>query len=204
MERKILSINIRARTEIDIFTEDVELVRKWYGSSKNTTGTLNIEHGLDVANILKHCFNSEVIDSVHFKTLYRAALGHDLFEDTKVDRNEVEKNWGKETVMLIDALTNVKGDKNTSEYAENLSKAEEDVRLVKLADILSNINNSLREFGIQKREFLEGFWIPLLDQYNDKLLPVPWKKYKNIASSLTQEIQKKIILLKKYMSSVNA
>jgi (p)ppGpp synthase/HD superfamily hydrolase len=189
----------------DIFASDIALARKWYGDKRNISGVPVILHVQDAAESLKRNYKDLVeIDSEHFRTLYLAALGHDLFEDTEVEKSEVEKYWGKEVVNLITLLTNMRGDKDFTEYIEILSKSKEDVRLVKLVDIISNLNNSLRTFNQLDKAWVANFWIPLLDQYNERLLPVPWNKYKHLASSLTQEIKEKIILLKKRMSSVNA
>jgi (p)ppGpp synthase/HD superfamily hydrolase len=189
----------------DIFAPDIALARQWYGDKRNISGVPVILHVQDAAESLKRNYKDLVeIDSKHFRTLYLAALGHDLFEDTEVKKSEVEKYWGMEVVNLITLLTNMRGDKDFTEYIEILSKSEEDVRLIKLVDIISNLNNSLKTFDELDKKWVASFWIPLLDQYNEKLLPVPWNKYKHLASSLTQEIKGKIILLKKRMSSVNA
>lgn len=188
----------------NVFASDIALARKWYGDKRNLSGAPIILHVQDAANSLKRNHKELAeINPEHFRTLYRAALGHDLFEDTNVKKSEVEKYWGKEVVNLINLMTNMKGDKDFTEYIKVLSKSEEDVRLIKLVDIVSNLNNSLKTFDELDKKWVANFWIPLLDQYNEKLLPVPWSKYQYLASSITQEIRKKITLLKKYMSSVN-
>lgn len=186
----------------DFFATDIALARKWYEGKTTITGTPLILHSLDAASILKrHHKQVGGVDSKNFRILYLAILGHDIFEDTKVTEKDIEKHWGRDVANLIALLTNLRGDKDFSEYIKVLSKSKEDVRLVKLVDILSNLNNSLREFDKLDKKWIATFWIPLLTQYNDKLLPVPWKKYKELAFSLTREIQRKIILLKKKSAS---
>jgi len=188
----------------NIFASDLALARKWYGDKRNISGVPLILHVQDAAKSLQRNYKDIAeINSEHFRTLYLAALGHDLFEDTAVKKSEVEKYWGKEVVNLITLLTNMKGDADFTEYIKVLSKSKEEVRLVKLVDIISNLNNSLNTFKDLDKSWVASFWIPLLDQYNEKLLPVPWKKYNNLANSLTLEIKSKIVLLKEKMSSVN-
>ena len=187
----------------DQFSSHIELARKWYKGKKNLSKASIFLHCLNTANLLRRYYNADFIDSKDYQTLYLTALGHDLFEDTKVDKKEVEKYWGREVVDLINLLTNIRGDSSFTEYIQKLAQSSEEVRLVKLIDILSNLNNSLYRIKKLDKKWLNTFWIPLLDQYNNNLLPSPWKRHQKLASKITLEIQKKILLLKERSSSLS-
>ncbi|MVZ60942.1 RelA/SpoT family protein [Sphingobacterium humi] len=75
------------------------------------------------------------------------ALLHDVVEDTSVTLPEIEEQFGKKVVRIIDGLTKISGifDPNSSMQAENFRKMlltlADDVRviLIKLADRLHNM-----------------------------------------------------------------
>ena len=75
------------------------------------------------------------------------ALLHDVVEDTSVTLQDIEEQFGKKVVRIIDGLTKISGifDPNSSMQAENFRKMlltlADDVRviLIKLADRLHNM-----------------------------------------------------------------
>ena len=75
------------------------------------------------------------------------ALLHDVVEDTSVTLHDIEEQFGKKVVRIIDGLTKISGifDPNSSMQAENFRKMlltlADDVRviLIKLADRLHNM-----------------------------------------------------------------
>lgn len=76
-----------------------------------------------------------------------SALLHDVVEDTELEIEDIERNFGTKVAKIIDGLTKISGvfDQGTSLQAENFRKMlltlSEDVRviLVKLADRLHNM-----------------------------------------------------------------
>ena len=86
---------------------------------------------------------------VHIKTLNDlslACLGHDLLEDTKVTPKEIEKRWGNNVLAYIKSMTNKVGDSDFSDYIKQLKNGSEEVMLIKLSDIHSNVFNSVNNF----------------------------------------------------------
>jgi len=76
-----------------------------------------------------------------------SALLHDVVEDTDIELEDIEKEFGPKVVTIIDGLTKISGvfDYGTSQQAENFRKMlltlSEDVRviLIKIADRLHNM-----------------------------------------------------------------
>jgi GTP diphosphokinase / guanosine-3',5'-bis(diphosphate) 3'-diphosphatase len=76
-----------------------------------------------------------------------AALMHDVVEDTDIELQDIERNFGKKITRIVDGLTKIRGvfEYGTSQQAENFRKMlftlSEDVRviLIKLADRLHNM-----------------------------------------------------------------
>jgi (p)ppGpp synthase/HD superfamily hydrolase len=79
-------------------------------------------------------------------TIYLAALGHDLIEDTRVTYNDVKKVLGHNAAEIIYALTNEKGrnrkERANEKYYEGIRNTEGAV-FVKLCDRLANVHYSL-------------------------------------------------------------
>ncbi len=86
------------------------------------------------------------------------ALLHDVVEDTSVTLQDIEEQFGKKVVRIIDGLTKISGifDPNSSMQAENFRKMlltlADDVRviLIKLADRLHNMRP--REFMARHKQ----------------------------------------------------
>lgn len=168
------------------FQDEVLQAREWYGDTKNTSGRLNFEHIKETADIiLEMCVEA---DESTLRELYLAGLGHDLFEDTQVDRRIVIENWGAECVRLIDELTNMKGDGDFDDYLNHLSVASIEVVLVKLADILSNLRDSLVRFETLDKQWVNSFWLPLLKRYQNVLLSRDYHQYSSVISRFRDEI----------------
>lgn len=70
-----------------------------------------------------------------------SALGHDVLEDTKATKDEVQAVFGDRGFELILGMTNEYGDENVEPYVKKVVQAEEPVRLIKLADLYDNITN---------------------------------------------------------------
>jgi len=127
--------------------EDLAKIRKAYdfanskhNGQKRLSGEDYIIHPLQVANILLDLYPD--CDTII------AGLLHDLIEDTKVTKDEIGKDYGKDVANLVDGVTKISklNYATHSEYiVENTKKIiigmSEDVRvmIVKLADRLHNM-----------------------------------------------------------------
>jgi len=126
---------------------DAKFIKKAFNTSleahkemRRKTGEPYIYHPLAVAQI---CVEEIGLGT----TSIVAALLHDVVEDTEIELDEIENNFGKKVAKIIDGLTKISGvfDHGSSQQAENFRKMlltlSEDVRviLVKLADRLHNM-----------------------------------------------------------------
>lgn len=126
-----------------------------------------------------------------------ASLGHDILEDTKVSQKEIEKKWGRKTLEYVKKMTNKEGDTDFTNYIKQLKNGDEEVLLLKLADIHSNVFNSVKTFNDLNIKWVKSFWLPLLDTYNRELFSNKFKKYPKTSFALIRSIKKEIIVLKK-------
>ncbi len=127
--------------------DDAKLIKKAFNTSveahkemRRKSGEPYIYHPLAVAEI---CVEEIGLGT----TSIVAALLHDVVEDTEIELEEIEKDFGPKVAKIIDGLTKISGvfDYGSSQQAENFRKMlltlSEDVRviLVKLADRLHNM-----------------------------------------------------------------
>lgn len=127
--------------------DDAKLIKKAFKTSleahkemRRKSGEPYIYHPLAVAEI---CVEEIGLGT----TSIVAALLHDVVEDTEIELDEIDENFGPKVAKIIDGLTKIAGvfDHGSSQQAENFRKMlltlSEDVRviLVKLADRLHNM-----------------------------------------------------------------
>ena len=127
--------------------EDAKLIKKAFNTSmeahkemRRKSGEPYIYHPLAVAEI---CVNEIGLGT----TSIICALLHDVVEDTEIELEDIEREFGKKVARIIDGLTKISGvfDYGTSQQAENFRKMlltlSDDVRviLIKLADRLHNM-----------------------------------------------------------------
>ncbi len=126
---------------------DAKLIKKAFNTSmeahremRRKSGEPYIYHPLAVAEI--------AVNEIGLgTTAIIAALLHDVVEDTEVELEDVERDFGPKIARIIDGLTKIAGvfDYGTSQQAENFRKMlltlSDDVRviLIKLADRLHNM-----------------------------------------------------------------
>jgi len=127
--------------------DDAKQIKKAFNTSleahkemRRKSGEPYIYHPLAVAEI---CVEEIGLGT----TSIIAALLHDVVEDTEIELDEIEEDFGPKVAKIIDGLTKISGvfDHGSSQQAENFRKMlltlSEDVRviLVKLADRLHNM-----------------------------------------------------------------
>lgn len=159
-------------TREQIKDEDLQFIKSFFGNKSQKVGSLLLwEHALQAALYLSETIETvhEINDDIKLK-LYKAALGHDLLEDTSCTSEDLYDQWGPDVLSFVQALTNFKGDDDVKEYTEGLKHVDEAVMLIKLADIYSNVVNSVREFESIDLNWFGSFWLPLLHKYENNLL----------------------------------
>jgi len=104
-------------------------------------------HPFRVFFVVRHVFGEE--DPVALC----AALLHDTIEDTPVDYDDVEEQFGKEVADAVAALTKdmrLPNDEREKLYDEDLAVASWQARLVKLGDVYDNFCDSANP-GMRKK-----------------------------------------------------
>jgi hypothetical protein len=85
-----------------------------------------------------------------------AALGHDLYEDSGIDRAQVATDFGSDVDLLIEAVTERHG---VAEFVERVVSGPEEARLIKLCDGVDNYG-SLVQNGLVRED--PATWIEVV------------------------------------------
>jgi (p)ppGpp synthase/HD superfamily hydrolase len=112
--------------------------------------------------------------------LLLAAYGHDLYEDTSVSRDLIRREYGDRVDRWIADLTNQQGDTDREAYLRHLAGTEDEVRVVKCADLIDNqlsVAYGLHDLGLPwAREFL----LPIATETRDVLRATPFARLPEI------------------------
>lgn len=111
----------------------LDFMKKAHEGQTRWDGSPYWKHPEQVANILK----SWKIDDPN---VIIAAYLHDVLEDTKVTYNEICMEYGFKVVGLVQELTFPKN-VSDSDYFEQCYLMSNEAKLIKIADILSNITD---------------------------------------------------------------
>ncbi|GAA1938349.1 HD domain-containing protein [Kitasatospora viridis] len=125
--------------ELEQLDEAVEFAVRWHGDQRRPAGEPYLEHLLEVVRVLVDGLGVTDPD------LLRAAVLHDVVEDTGCSADEVRARFGPRVAELVDWVTKPEPADGQSRaearaaYLDRLRLAPEDALLVKLADRLSNV-----------------------------------------------------------------
>ena len=87
--------------------------------------------------------------------LFVAAWLHDIVEDTRMKRRDLEEKFGDSVTVLVMAVTDVDGPNRAASKAMTYPKiraAGKDAVRLKLADRIANMENRGRSFAMYQRE----------------------------------------------------
>ncbi len=119
---------------------------------KRDSGEAYIQHPLEVAAIV-HELGMDTVSII-------AALLHDVVEDTNIEAEEIQKNFGSEVALLVDGVTKLSRlafQNKQEQQMENLRKMflamTQDLRviIIKLADRLHNMR-TLKHLPVAKQK----------------------------------------------------
>lgn len=162
--------------------EEMLILAKEYhkGQTRNNGKVPYWYHVLSVSEIVGNALiKCEGIDenSDAYQNIVASALGHDLYEDTKIDRKIISEKFGKIVDGFMWELTNEKDDENRNDYLGKIKVASEEAQLIKLADQIDNCLScayAIHELGTKwTREFL----VPIVEEMLDLFKNIKFKNY---------------------------
>lgn len=122
------------------------------GSFRKGTRIPYIFHPMEVAQIVAMITKDP--------ELIAAAYLHDVLEDTSVTAGELEQEFGDRVLLLVQQETEDKSLSWRERKAwtiQHLAAASRDVKILTLADKLSNMRSSARDYMVQGEEFWQRF-----------------------------------------------
>lgn len=173
----------------------LEYIYVLFGDKRNTTGGLLWLHAVDTMMILRGVLKKSQEDK-NILELSLVALGHDLLEDTDVTADEIGEMWGMRVMKGIMGLTKMEADKgDQSQYIKKLSTQSEEMWLVKLADIVSNVSNSIAVRDSISLDWCTDFWFPLLKLYQSWYSKIVWVNFPKSGKKLVEMCDRAITKL---------
>ncbi len=173
----------------------VEFSFKAHGNQQRKDGkTLYISHPMSVGIILGSigCGENVII----------AGILHDIIEDTDIKKEKIKSLFGKKVADLVDQVS--EEDKNNSylirkkKMAEKISVAENEVILIKAADILSNMTDlvvKLEKYGEKVFDIFNADKNRKIKQ-TEKMVSVVSQRLNS--QRLINKLEKRLIEIKKY------
>ena len=124
----------------DRYTKMLQLVKKAHaGQSRNNGAVPYWRHCYRTAQLLAWAIDQgKELPKLEKDNIILAALGHDLYEDTDVSRQEIVDIFGVPVDDLIYEVTNESGDSKIDNYIKKLKKDSQLALLIKLADLSDN------------------------------------------------------------------
>ncbi len=154
-------------------------------SQKRADGSSNADHAHRVKTLLMAALaetgESSEEDLVVFAC---AALGHDLLEDTDIDREILRSIVGGKTFSYIEQLTNTWGDHHTGPYVAQIVAAPEEVRLIKYADLSDNMFHASFQARLLGKEWMHNYFLPIVGPMRDALAQTSFTSYPKTAGIL--------------------
>ena len=94
--------------------------------------------------------------------ILNAALGHGLLEDTDIKEDEIVLETNERVLSLIKELTVSGGDAHTGRNMEQISRASEEARLIKYADLIENTTWVCHNMHVVGDEWYMDVYRPVL------------------------------------------
>ena len=144
-------------------------------------------HCENVAEILEEAFGKTgelADDPACLEDLVLAALGHDLYEDTDVDRRDIRRSFSRRVDRWIEGMTNPHGDEDRAAYVAQIREAPEEVKLIKIADLIENtltVAYGIQDLGIP---WTESFFLPIVEEMAPVVTEASYTRYPKTAALL--------------------
>jgi len=168
----------------------LKLVKKNHaGQTRNNGKVPYWVHCDRVAKLLCEIFSQtkEGADTKR-QAIILAGLGHDLYEDTKITRQEIQEKFGAEVDRLISAMTNEFGDKKIDMYIKKFKTINEEALLIKLADLYDNTIGLAYSIHENKKTDINLWW-SMLDKQWQAIKNLPFKRFLRSAAILKMLVE---------------
>jgi (p)ppGpp synthase/HD superfamily hydrolase len=125
--------------DLALLDDAIGFATRWHGDQVRPAGEPYVEHLLEAVCVLAEAVGTTDVD------VLRAAVLHDVVEDTGCSIEEVRERFGPRVANLVDWVTKPPAEDGRSPaetrdaYLARLRGAPADALLVKLADRLSNV-----------------------------------------------------------------
>lgn len=165
----------------------LELVQRAHEKQSRNNGRIPYwMHLLSVAQIVDWALevSGELPDDAARDDLYLAALGHDLYEDTAVEPIDIRLQFGERVDAWIQGMTNYDGDEDRAAYLSRMATAPEEVRVLKLADLMENtasMSYAIVDMGV---EWTEKTFLPIVTEMRDVLVRTHFESLRRTAALL--------------------
>ena len=151
--------------------------KKHAGQLRKNGKTPYIFHLKDVVKNLKKM-------RVTNKDIICAGWLHDTIEDTDTDFDSIKDRFGKNIAKIVVSVTKdnrLPKKQSERKYAKDLRDSSAKAKLVKIADILANVNdapNAGRNTRWEKQQFVKKskYWSYVSQVKSDKLAELTWAK----------------------------
>lgn len=143
-------------------------------------------HCQSVAEIVDNALEKtgEIDNSKLVEDIFLAGLGHDLYEDTDISRDEIKLNFGPRVDDFIFNMTNEEDDYHRQKYLKKLSNASEEVKLIKFGDMIDNTIGcayNIHDLGV---EWVENFLLPIMNDNKGVIRVNDFIRYSKTAALL--------------------
>jgi (p)ppGpp synthase/HD superfamily hydrolase len=168
------------------YAEHIAFQQECLGTLCDGTNTLISDHGIRVFLLLAEALSggSFILEESIEKDMVLAALYHDVIEDTCVTAEMLVKRTNSTVVGLIEELTIDFEGKTIQESVSCLCSVSRSAALIKIVDIIDNVEKSRFLLRSNSQGFYTGFFLPLLDEY------------KKIYIKRSQELEKEFAVFK--------
>lgn len=161
----------------------LSLIRHWHAGHHRAD---QVEHCINVMQWLEQALDQEPGPIRGRRAMILAALGHDLYEDSRIDPVQVVTEYGVEVDQLIEGMTERSG---VSEYVERVASGSEEARLIKLCDGIDNYGG-LVKIGLVRADPVR--WVDVVRKQMEpmfsRIASVPFRQYTVAGGWLSQQL----------------
>jgi hypothetical protein len=162
----------------------LELIEKWHAGHPRPD---QVPHCVNVSRLLEEALDREPAPVALRREMILAALGHDLYEDTKIKRADVLADYGSDVDRLIEAVTERS---SVAEFVERVASGPEEPRLIKLADGIDNYGGHIGK-GLLRVD--PATWVEIvrkkMEPMFSRIAGVPFRQYTAAGSSLARQLE---------------